>query len=88
MLYSFSTAFYTLKQQKNPYKLPLYAVFLPNHILYDLRTTFYSRCKEYGVSEHALNEYMGHSLGAIGNAYTDLSDEYLLNENKKLDFWQ
>ena len=61
---------------------------LPEHILYDLRTTFYSRCKEYGVSEYALSEYMGHSLGAIANAYTDLSDEYLLNESKKLDFWE
>lgn len=65
-----------------------YKSVLPNHILYDMRTTFYSRCKEYGVSEHALSEYMGHSLGAIGNAYTDLSDEYLLNESKKLDFWE
>lgn len=61
---------------------------LSGHILYDLRTTFYSRCKEFGVSEYALSEYVGHSLGAIGNAYTDLSDEYLLNEGKKLDFWQ
>ena len=66
----------------------LYKSILPDHIIYDMRTTFYSRCKEFGVSEYALSEYMGHSLGAIGNAYTDLSDEYLLNESKKLDFWQ
>lgn len=66
----------------------VYKRILPSHILYDLRTTFYSRCKEYGVSEYALSEYMGHSLGAIGNAYTDLSDEYLLIESKKLDFWE
>ena len=66
----------------------VYKSILPNHVIYDMRTTFYSRCKEYGVSEHALAEYMGHSLGAIGNAYTDLSDEFLLNESKKLDFWQ
>ncbi len=61
---------------------------LPNHILYDMRTTFFSRCKEYGVSEHALAEFMGHSLGAIGNAYTDLSEEFLINESKKLNFWE
>ncbi len=59
----------------------------PSHKLYDLRTTFYSKAKELGVSEHALKAYMGHSNGKIGNAYTDLSDEYLLKEGKKLDNW-
>lgn len=59
---------------------------LPGHILYDLRTTFYSRCKECGISEHARNAFMGHSLGAIGNAYTDLSDDYLIKEMSKFEF--
>lgn len=59
---------------------------LPNHILYDLRTTFYSRLKECNVSQYAISEFMGHSLGAIGNAYTDLSDEFLIKEMKKLDY--
>ena len=65
-----------------------YKEILPEHKIYDLRTTFYTRCKEFGVSEHALSEFMGHSLGAIGNAYPSLSEEYLINESKKLDNWE
>lgn len=59
---------------------------LPNHILYDLRTTFYSRLKECGVADNAINEYVGHSLGILENTYTDLSDEYLLKEGKKFKY--
>ena len=62
-------------------------MLFPNHILYDLRTTFYTRCKEYGVSESAICAFVGHSLGELGNAYTDLSNEYLIKEAKKLDLW-
>ena len=59
---------------------------LPNHKLYDLRTTFYSRCKECGVDQRALDEYMGHSLGKIGNAYTNLSLDFLFEEGKKIKY--
>lgn len=59
---------------------------LPDHVLYDCRTTFYSRCKECGVDQRALDEFMGHSLGRIGNAYTDLSFEFLLKEAEKINY--
>lgn len=59
---------------------------LPNHILYDLRTTFYTRCEECGVAAPARDHYVGHSNGELNNTYSDLSDEYLLNEGKKLEW--
>ena len=61
---------------------------LPNHKLYDLRTTFYTRCDEYGVSQPARDEFVGHSGDALTNAYRDLSDEYLLKEARKLNEWK
>lgn len=60
---------------------------LPNHKLYDLRTTFYTRCQEYGVSDRARNHFVGHASGRLESAYTDLSDEYLLKEAEKLNEW-
>lgn len=59
----------------------------PKHKLYDLRTTFYTRCQECGVADVARDEFVGHSLGALGNAYTDLSDEFLIREANKLNYW-
>ncbi len=59
---------------------------LPNHILYDLRTTFYTHCVTCGVAQSAINEMVGHSGGVLKDTYTDLPDEFLLKESEKLDW--
>ena len=58
----------------------------PNHRLYDLRTTFYTRCQECGVLPAARDKFVGHSLGELGNTYTDVSDEFLYREGQKLKY--
>ena len=57
---------------------------LPNHKLYDLRTTFYTHCQMCGISESARDEIIGHSSNSLKNTYTDLPDEYIIQEGQKL----
>lgn len=54
--------------------------------LYDLRTTFYTRCRECGVADAARDEMVGHSGGRLADAYTDLSDAFLIKEASKIKY--
>lgn len=58
---------------------------LPNHKLYDMRTTFQTRCTECGISDVAIGLFMGNGIGGkLKKAYTDVSDEWLIRESNKL----
>ncbi len=59
---------------------------LPNHIMYDLRTTFYTRCRMCGIADAARDEFVGHSSGVLSDTYTDLPDAYLLKEGSKFKY--
>lgn len=59
---------------------------LPNHKLYDMRTTFQTRCSECGVNETVIGLWMGNSIGKLKEAYTDFSEEYLLSEAEKFRY--
>ncbi len=74
--------FYVLNRIREKFR----SIF-PDNKLYDLRTTFYTRCTECGVADAARDEFVGHSNGKLSDTYTKLSDEYLLKEGKKLEAW-
>lgn len=59
---------------------------LPNHKLYDMRTTFQTRCSECGIPDNVIGVFMGNSIGKLKEAYTDFSEEYLIREGGKLKY--
>ena len=73
--------FVRLEQMRNKIKTAL-----PTHKLYDLRTTFYTRCQECSVAEVAIKKFVGHTLGGLADIYTDLPDEFLLKEGAKFTY--
>lgn len=59
---------------------------LPNHKLYDMRPTFQTRRSERGIPDNVIGVWMGNSIGKLKEAYTDLSEEYLLKEAEKFRY--
>lgn len=72
---------------------------LPNHKLYDMRTTFETRCDQCKIPDNVIGVIMGNSIGKsdkdnLGNelkkAYTDINDKdymrYIYEECQKLKY--
>ncbi|MDY6367289.1 MAG: hypothetical protein SPL13_02075 [Clostridia bacterium] len=75
-------------------QLPSYEVLrkkfkalMPEFTLKDLRRTFNSRCIECGINDTVRKIWMGHSLGKLGKAYTELSDDFILKEAEKFYYF-
>lgn len=58
----------------------------PNHILKDLRKTFYTRCETHHVSDKARDYFVGHSQGKRHDAYSELPDDFLIEEAQKISY--
>lgn len=75
-----------LKMPKPEALTKRFKAVLPHHKLYDMRTTFQTRCTECGVNETVIGLFMGNSIGKLKAAYTDFSDEFLLKEGEKFSY--
>ena len=58
----------------------------PNHKLYDLRTTFDTRCEMFYVADIARQFWMGHGIAKLRKTYADLPEEFFLKEAEKLHY--
>lgn len=58
----------------------------PHHTLKDLRKTFYTRLETYKVDDKVRDACVGHSQGKRHDAYSELPDEFLIEELKKVSY--
>ncbi len=61
----------------------------PNHHLHELRHTYITRCQECGVSREVVSVWAGHAADKTmtSTVYTHFTDEFMLNEAKKVDYF-
>lgn len=61
----------------------------PAHHLHELRHTFITRCQECGVPREVVSVWAGHAADntMTSNVYTHFSEEFLLAEAKKVDYY-
>lgn len=61
----------------------------PDHHLHELRHTFVTRCQECGVSREVVSVWAGHAADntMTSTVYTHFSDEFMLSEGKKVDYF-
>lgn len=71
---------YRLKQLRT-------SLHLNPHQPHDTRKTFITLAKKYNMDEYAIKRIVGHAIGDITeNIYTERSDEWLLEEIKKIPY--
>lgn len=61
----------------------------PEHHLHELRHTFITRCQECGIYREVVSVWAGHAADntTTSNVYTHFSDEFMLKEGQKVDYF-